>query len=110
MLSSTPHVSLSFLVNWNSPREEALFLLDTGAAGTDLIFNSKATADFGLWPRGTTGLGGGLMRGMGSAGAGKGKGKDKEAELGPGMSVSTVLSGGAIRSLQYCQGRYYYVL
>ncbi|GJP43425.1 hypothetical protein CLOM_g2886 [Closterium sp. NIES-68] len=68
MLGSVPHITITFQEHWDSPQQQGLFLLDTGAAGVDIIFNSRAVQRCQL---GTRAKGGdSWLKGMGGAGGG----------------------------------------
>ncbi|CAI5518189.1 unnamed protein product [Closterium sp. Naga37s-1] len=70
MLGSVPHIAISFQEHWDSPPHSGLFLLDTGAAGVDIIFNARAVERCQLGRRAKGGDS--WLKGMGGAGGGGG--------------------------------------
>ncbi|CAI5468972.1 unnamed protein product [Closterium sp. Yama58-4] len=70
MLGSVPHIAISFQEHWDSPPLSGLFLLDTGAAGVDIIFNARAVERCQLGRRAKGGDS--WLKGMGGAGGGGG--------------------------------------
>lgn len=47
-IASLPHVELEFVVPRSNQRHRSLFMLDTGAGGTELMFHSRAAKELGL--------------------------------------------------------------
>ncbi|CAI5487311.1 unnamed protein product [Closterium sp. Naga37s-1] len=70
MLGSVPHIAISFQEHWDSAPQSGLFLLDTGAAGVDIIFNARAVERCQLGRRAKGGDS--WLKGMGGAGGGGG--------------------------------------
>ena len=85
MLGSVPHIKLQFQEHAASPLHDVVFLLDTGAAGTGLIFNGRAVDEFGL----------GLRVKASSRGRLKGMGSSSE-ESGQGMAVRYTGNSGFV--------------
>ena len=89
MLGSVPHIKLQFQEHAASPLHDAVFLLDTGAAGRGLnqwlIFNGWAVEDFGLRLR-VKASSRGRLKGMGSS----------SEESGQGMSARISRKSGFV--------------
>eukprot|EP00878_Enallax_costatus_P019507 GHUV01020580.1.p1 GENE.GHUV01020580.1~~GHUV01020580.1.p1 ORF type:complete len:339 (+),score=80.00 GHUV01020580.1:1057-2073(+) len=52
MIASLPHVELEFVVPATGQRHRSLFMLDTGAGGTEMMFHSRAAKELKLLERG----------------------------------------------------------
>ncbi|CAI5987591.1 unnamed protein product [Closterium sp. NIES-65] len=87
MLGSVPHIAISFQEHWDSPPHSGLFLLDTGAAGVDIIFNARAVERCQLGRRAKGGDS--WLKGMGGAGGGGGGGQQMTVRQG-NLAVVTV--------------------
>eukprot|EP00879_Flechtneria_rotunda_P012438 GHRR01012988.1.p1 GENE.GHRR01012988.1~~GHRR01012988.1.p1 ORF type:complete len:950 (+),score=433.73 GHRR01012988.1:1099-3948(+) len=48
MIASLPHVELEFVIPATGRRVKSLFMVDTGAGGTEVMFHSRATRELGL--------------------------------------------------------------
>ncbi|CAI5507010.1 unnamed protein product [Closterium sp. Naga37s-1] len=87
MLGSVPHIAISFQEHWDSAPHSGLFLLDTGAAGVDIIFNARAVERCQLGRRAKGGDS--WLKGMGGAGGGGGGGQQMTVRQG-NLAVVTV--------------------
>lgn len=56
-IASLPHVELEFVVPTTGKRHKSLFLLDTGAGGSEMMFHSRAAKELGLLVEGKVSIG-----------------------------------------------------
>ncbi|CAI5980556.1 unnamed protein product [Closterium sp. NIES-65] len=98
MLGSVPHIAISFQEHWDSPPHSGLFLLDTGAAGVDIIFNARAVERCQLGRRAKGGDS--WLKGMGGAGGGGGGGQQMTVTLIGAAGVDIIFNARAVERCQ----------
>jgi len=103
LVAYLPHVVLEFGVPGDGLPRRALFMLDTGASGADLMLHSRAAARLGLLPPGANAGGG---RGGGGGGGG-GNGLEAGTSLGGAAAAAAALAaspGAAAGGFSFVRG------